>query len=91
MDEPDLRAEKKADLGRSSGELIQDHLGRCHKSVQPLPPHPPPPTDTLKDSRRKASILALCLRHQRIPNRLSINICALIAVRNCDKAFCATT
>lgn len=39
MDEPDLRAEKKADLGRSSGELIQDHLGRCHKSVQPLPPH----------------------------------------------------
>lgn len=51
MDEPDLRAEKKADLDRGSAELVQDHLGRCHKSVQPLPP-PPHPTDTLKDSRR---------------------------------------
>lgn len=79
MDEADLRAEIKADLDRNSAELIQDHLGRCHKSVQALPP-PLPSTSTLTDSRRQASTLALRSQHGRKPSRLSITIRTLIAV-----------
>lgn len=56
MDGADFRAKLKADLDRISAELIQDHLGRCHKSIQSLLLS----TNTLTDSRHKASILALC-------------------------------